>query len=594
MENQYQLSSRGRRGWVIGLVSLSLVAAGVVFGLTDESLVEGENSPLAQRYTTVTNSDTGASTVKTATFAPRFGRPGGARTLVLYDGTGIAPEDAEMYGIAAGNLATHFGEAEVAAVGDYTADRMQDFDAVVYLGMDSESIPPEAFLTDVREGTVPVLWAGQNIDDLVGYEPDSITEFVSRYGWNPTAPLEVGNAQVKVVSYKDRSVRRYAPHSDTVYSPRIVEGGKARTLATIVCGDPERPKACDVVGESPTTGPAWAVSSGHLTYLAEVPLNDIDQNDIYLIFSDLFYDLLAPGTEPVRQAAVRLEDVGPEADPDDLRKVADYLHGAGVPFQVAVVPVHVARTPDKGGWYGRSLLDTPQLVEALKYMQARGGTLIQHGTSHQFGALDNPYSGRSGEDYEFYQHGCTDTALPPHEFTECKIDSYIRKIGPVAEDSVEQHVARIQHGRQVMIDAGLGAPTIFETPHYSASVNAYAAMAEVYDARYEGSDYYAGMISGKEITPASSYGQHFPYTVHDIYGTTVYPETLQNITETEQNHHPIRGPEFVIERAEAHLVVRESTASFFFHPYLDLDALKQTVTGIKNLGYTFVPVYDLK
>ncbi|CCQ45048.1 conserved hypothetical protein [Pseudarthrobacter siccitolerans] len=571
-------------------MSLPLVAAGVVFDLTDDSLVEGENSPLAERYTTLTNSNPDASAVKSATFSPRFGRPDGARTLVLYDGTGTASQDAELYGIAAGNLATHFGEAEVALVGDYTADKMEDFDAVVYLGKDARATPPGAFLTDVLEGAVPVLWVGQNIDDLAG----STAEFVSRYGWDPTAPLEVSNDQVKSVSYKNRSVRRSTLNSDPVYSPRIVEPGKARTLATIVCGDPASPHACDVVGEPQMGRLAWAVRSGHLTYLTEAPLHDIDQNDLYLIFSDLYYDLLAPGTEPVRQAALRLEDVGPETDPGDLRKVAEYLHDAGVPFQVAVMPVHVARTPDKDGWYGRSLLDTPQVVEALKYMQARGGTLIQHGTSHQYGTFDNPYSGRTGEDYEFYRYGCTVTERPPYEFGACEADSYITKIGPVPEDSVEQHVARIEHGRQVMIDAGLGEPTIFETPHYTASVNAHAAIAAVYEARYEQSDYYAGMVSGKKITPASYYSQYFPYTVHDIYGTTVYPENLGNITETEQNNHAIRDPDYIIDRAEANLVVRESTASFFFHPHLSLDLLDQTVTGIKDLGYTFVSVRDLR
>lgn len=594
MEKQYQLSGRGRLAWVIALVSLPLVAAGAVFGLTDDSLVEGENSLLAQQYTAVTNSDADGSAVKTATFSSRFGRPGGARTLVLYDGTGAASEDAELYGIAAGNLATHFGEARVAVVGDYTAGMMRDFDAVVYLGKDSNATPPKAFLTDVLKGTVPVLWVEQNIDDLVGYEQDSIAAFVSRYGWDPTSPLAVSNDQVKSVSYKDRSVRRNTLNSDIVYSPRILDPGKARTLATIVCGDPESPHACDVVGEPPMAGLAWAVSSGNLTYVTEVPLNDIDKNDLYLIFSDLYYDLLAPGTEPVRQAALRLEDVGPESDPGELRSVADYLHDAGVPFQVAVIPVQVAPIPHKSSWYGLSLLDRPKVVEALKYMQSRGGTLIQHGTTHQYGTLHNPYSGRTGEDYEFYQYGCTDTERPPYEFGECKADSYITRIGPVEEDSIEQHVARIKYGRQVMIDAGLGEPTIFETPHYSASVNGHAAIAAVYKARYEQSDYYGGMVSGKEITPTSDYSQYFPYTVHDIYGTTVYPENLGNITETEQNNHAIRDPEYIINRAKANLVVRESTASFFFHPYLNLDLLKQTVTGIKDLGYTFVPVGDLK
>ena len=220
--------------------------------------------------------------------------------------------------------------------------------------------------------------------------------------------------------------------------------------------------------------------------------------------------------------------------------------------------------------------------------------MIQHGTTHQFGAADNPYSGRTGEDYEFYRYGCSTTAQEPYEFGKCKNDSYIRQIGPVAEDSVEQHVARIEQGRQVMKDAGLGEPVIFETPHYAASVNAYAAISEVYDARYEQSDYFAGILSQKPSEPGKAYSQHFPYTVHDIYGAKVYPENLGNITETEQNNHAVRDPKFLVSRAEANLVVRESTASFFFHPYLDLEYLKKTVQGLKDLGFEFVQVSELK
>lgn len=65
------------------------------------------------------------------------------------------------------------------------------------------------------------------------------------------------------------------------------------------------------------------------------------------------------------------------------------------------MPIHIARTPDGEDWYGVSLLDRPEVADALKYMQTRGGTLIQHGTPHQYADVDNPYSGRTGEDYEF-------------------------------------------------------------------------------------------------------------------------------------------------------------------------------------------------
>jgi len=40
-------------------------------------------------------------------------------------------------------------------------------------------------------------------------------------------------------------------------------------------------------------------------------------------------------------------------------------------------------------------------------------------------------------------------------------------------------------------------------------------------------------------------------------------------------------------------VVTQAVASFFFHPDYPLSELKTVVTGIKGLGYTFVPASQL-
>lgn len=593
MSKPLQLTTRGRIEWFIGLALLLVMSVATVFGLTDDTLVEGEGSPLAQRYATEADENPGARAAE-AVFDRRFGQPGKMSTLVLYDNTGDTSDYAEMYAVATANLVTHFGEAEIQPVTDYAANMMESFDAVVYVGTDFDASPPQVFLDDVREGGTPVMWVDQNIDDLAGWELSSSDAFVDQYGWDPHESITVDGGLVKTVAYKGREVSRATEGVAEMVVPVIENSGAVKVLATSQCRNDDGPTECSPEQTVPSSEVPWAIRSGNLTYVAEMPLDHIDVDDVHLIYSDLFYDLLAPNTPEVKQAAVRLEDVGPEADPHDLRTVADYLHEAGVPFQVAVMPIHIARTPDSDGWYGLSLLDRPEVVDALKYMQERGGTLIQHGTTHQFGATDNPYSGRTGEDYEFYRHGCSTTEQEPYKFSECKNDSYISQIGPVAEDSVEKHVARIEHGRQVMKDAGLGEPVIFETPHYAASVNAYAAISQVYNARYEQAVYFAGILSQQPSEPGKGYGQRFPYTVHDIYGSKVYPENLGNITETEQNKHAVRDPEFLVSRAEANLVVRESTASFFFHPYLDLKYLKETVQGIQDLGFEFVPVSELK
>ena len=130
-------------------------------------------------------------------------------------------------------------------------------------------------------------------------------------------------------------------------------------------------------------------------------------------------------------------------------------------------------------------------------------------------------------------------------------------------------------------------------PHYGSTPNAYLGIGRVFDTRYESVTYYNGLVSGKEPSMSKASVQIFPYSVYDIYGTKVLPENLGNVSPKKINNHPPRMPDDIIDNAELNLAVRESTASFFFHPFLDLDLLRETVDGIRDLGYTFVAVEDL-
>jgi len=581
MAKTYKLSTLSR--FLFGSVLLTVPIATVagLFMVTDDGIVPHENSPLVQQYASTDLS--GAAQAEPRKFSPTYGEAGGTETLVLYDDEAANARHAEMYAIAAGNLATHFGMIEIKALKEYSAGDLEKYDGAIYVGTDYETDVPDALVTDVREGNTEVLWVGENIQALA--PPGTESEFVATYGWDPNATETVDSAEINQLFYDDHVLTRYdgKKTNRTVESPIVMNDDLVDVVAT---------------GSSAEEGGAkehpWVVRSGNLTHIVELPFHYIDHNELYLLYADLYYDMLAPETEERQRAAVRLEDVNAESSPEQLRAIADYLHSEDVPFQVAVIPIMIDRTPDGEDWYGLSLLDSPEVVEALKYMQERGGTLIQHGTTHQWGAAKNPYSGRSGDDYEFYGYGCSPDELPPHDWEECKNSSWVRKKHPLPEDDIEAHRERMAHGREIMIEAGLGEPKIFETPHYTASVNAYVAMAEDYDARYEQVEYYAGMLSGGEFTPEESYGQIFPYSVHDIYGSRVFPENLQNPTEKEQNNHPARPPQEIVDRAEANLAVTESTASFYFHPFLEIEHLEEVVEGIKDLGYDFVPVTELE
>ncbi len=373
---------------------------------------------------------------------------------------------------------------------------------------------------------------------------------------------------------------RDAQGSGALFVPKITTEQQVEVLASTT--------------EEPTH--PWAIRSDNLIYIGEVPLNYVDESDRYLAFADLFYDLLAPDTEATQLAAVRLEGVDASADPKKLRAIADYLYENDIPFQVAVVPARIAKTddPTSSDRIGLSLSDAPKIVTALKYMTERGGTLIQHGTTHQYQKLDNPYNGSSGADFEFFRAQCSKTLDRPYEIESCKRDSYVVTTGPIGRDGVAQWVQRLQDGRELFADAGLPEPTIFETPFYAASSNAYLAMDEVFDTRYERALYFPGQLSGGKLSQDRGLTQFFPFRVHDFYGATVLPENLGNVTEREQNGNAIRDAQFIIDNAKRNLVVRESTASFFYHPFLGVDQLRDVVEGIEDLGYTFVPAADLR
>ncbi|MGB3762909.1 MAG: DUF2334 domain-containing protein [Ornithinimicrobium sp.] len=511
---------------------------------------------------------------------PAWGRPGGASTLVLYDtvGYGDTPSEAELDGIEASNLASHFGAVQTEPMADYTAGRMDDFDAVVYVGTSETQVLPRTFYADLLDSDTPVLWAGANISDVGATDPKLAARFEDEYGWDPGQSADTGDDVITGVSYRRQELSRDGG-AGPIRVPEITAVGQVEVLATTREVDP-RP---------------WAVRSGGLTYVGEVPLNAVADTDRYLAFADLYYDLLSAETEPVQQAAVRLTGVSPTTDPDALQEVADYLLRRGIPFQVAVTPIDVRATGEGQAFEQRAstLSDPPRLLSLLKSLEGREAAMVQHGTTHQYVQLANPYDGTSGLDAEFYRAQCSATSERPFEIQPCDDESQVVGTGPVGRDAVDDWVRRLEMGRSAFRDAGLSAPELFETPLDTASPNAYRAMSEVYEGRYERSWYFAGQLSGDQVRLDHGRKQFFPYRVHDLYGQSVVPENLGGLEGGAPGRQVKRDPDDLVSAARANLSVRESLASFSFDVTLGPDELSQIVDGVEGLGYTFVSGDDL-
>ena len=131
----------------------------------------------------------------------------------------------------------------------------------------------------------------------------------------------------------------------------------------------------------------WAVTSKHLTYVADMPLGTTSTHDASLALADLLHDLVPKADsarEQPQRALVRIEDVGPMSNPAELRAIAEALQAEGVPFSFTVYPLYVGPIVD-GKQKTVALAERPQVVRAIVDMLDGGATMVSHGYTHQFG-----------------------------------------------------------------------------------------------------------------------------------------------------------------------------------------------------------------
>ena len=478
------------------------------------------------------------------------------KTLVLYDTTGPYAFLGEQYAIATANLTSHFGDWTAQPVVDYTAGELDAFQAVVYLGSTYDEPLPTSFLDDVTATTKPVVWIYDNIWQLTARDPN----FAATHGFTWTS-FDV--SPVSKVNYKGKTFTRDPQNGAGIMGTTISDPSKAAVVG-------------DAVRDDSSTLP-WAVKAGNFTYLGEVPYAYMSADDRYVAFSDMLIDVLAPQTVGRHRALVRIEDVGPDADPAELRGITNYLYDKGIPFTVAVYPRY--RDPNGANTGGvaedYTLAQRPLVVAELKYMESHGATLLMHGYTHQYENAINPYNGVSADDFEFYS---------------AHIDAANSVIydGPVALDSQAWAQTRIDDSFATFATAGLIKPTIFEFPHYAGSDADNKAVAATFSTRYDRGLYSTGALRGGTLDNTRIIGQFFPYTVRDIYGVVTVPENLGNIELDPFNNHPAHLPADIIASAQLNTVVRDGVASFFFHPYVNVSYLQTTVEGVQAAGYTFV------
>ncbi len=554
---------RRRPAVVFGLSAALVAALAVVLvvpGLVRDtraaltSGATGSASPMASGYrlAAMYPVDTGTEVPGTDGSVAADGLPNTtARSLVLYDTSGPEPKADELYATMLANLVSHFGGWTAHPVGTYQAGEMTGYDAVFYIGEPGGVALPGALLGDAAQGNRQVVWIGGDVEQF----------------------------QVHVTAAAGSRYKFATLGAETVALTHLEYQGTALTLDTttslmrIAIDDPKRVSVLATAWRADDgTSMPWAVQSGNLTYVGENPLvYQSSMESRTVVFADLLYAVLDPDVGSRHRALVRLEDVNPTTNPADLRAVIDYLAGQGVPFSVGVYPVFVDAS---GTQSAVRLSERPELVSALRYAVANGGSLVAHGLTHQYGTKDNPYNGGSGDDAEFYL---------------CHLDEQqtLRLDGPVPEDSEAWALGRMDAALAEFEVAGLPRPSMWEFSHYLASAVDYRAAGKRFEYRYERTLYFPGVLTGQPVDHSFPFGQVLSYPVRDVYGATVVPENLDYVS---MDGTTIPG---MLNAARRNLVVRDGVASFFYHPFMGVGRLPELVSGLRTMGYTFVPAQSI-
>lgn len=474
--------------------------------------------------------------------------------LIVYDSAGEYGWLGGLYARMLANLLGHFDlPYQILPVESYPAGAMNGVRATFYFGSVYDNPLPAAFRNDAVSTTNAVCWFKYNFWQVAD------TQFEARLGFRFNWLDWSGYSNVV---YKGETLLKNQLDPELGYVTVL-----DTNLATV-------PATANMAGGDSIP---YVTRAGKFWYVADIPFGYISEEDRYLAFADLLHDILGIDHPVSHSAVIRIEDVAPTMyTPQELRQTANLLKAENVPFTVALVPVY----RDPLGYYNNNTpvqhrlsdaadADSVAFLSAIRYMITNGAQLILHGYTHQYDDVINPYTGVSGDDFEFWRETFSD----PDTYT---IDLY----APVPEDSLGWTLGRINAAKGELSAVGLSAVG-WEFPHYAASA---------LDSRIAATNFPFSMNRVLYFDDAGHVaGQFFPYVINrDLYGQKLIPENIGNIEPEPWANYPARLPADLIRSARKNLVVRDGWASGYFHPFYNLNYLRETVRGIQALGYTYV------
>jgi uncharacterized protein YdaL len=354
----------------------------------------------------------------------------------------------------------------------------------------------------------------------------------------------------------------------------------------------------------------WVYKAGKKYFVTEIPFSYIYEGDRYFVFADLLFDFLeASPKHNAKNALLRLEDIHSQVELNYLDTAVNIMKKYNITPHISIIPIY------KDGGANPPVVqrmeDNAAFSTLIKKYKDAGTVFIWHGVTHQYDETKNPFTGISGDDYEFW-NAVTNS--------------------PIKEDSPQYVVTRLNDGFNSLKKFSIH-PSSWVPPHYHASSLDNIIFGGVFNwdiGRVVYSDYtvsgwkpnspditflsnnstlqqnqssYVLALKVTDVPGFTPFGQLFPYELYgDMYGQMLAPENLGNVQpELNEQVTATRSVDKILEDAKRNLVLRDVWASVFYHPFLldpqlnpenannpAMTDLERLVKGLQDLGYNFI------
>jgi hypothetical protein len=322
----------------------------------------------------------------------------------------------------------------------------------------------------------------------------------------------------------------YDLENDTLMLAQVTNPDLARARAVITEGNQPEPIIVSSKRVNQSEG------SDYFYFFGFHPTAFVTPFGAYLVFLDLMNEVY--GINRARVALLRLEDVNAQTKSDDLLGVTGYLGSVQAAFTLALIPEYA----DSGGVRSRLSTDSDFRLMVKKSL-LNGGEISIHGLTHQ-------YHGSTPEDYEFWD---PDRNAPVGDANYAKS----RVLEALTEVSL----------------AGLAQAVVsWTTPHYAASDAAYEVFEHYFSVLYEDPNRWGLDL---KLVP-------FVTELHD----NLYVNTDLGFVQGDNSDADIQR---ILTQARLLAGLQYGAlASFYYHPFLGVDRIRQLVAGLKAQGWTFL------